>query len=304
MQKSKKTDNTFPDWKCFSFFAWLFFSYLPNGLSLAAGNIDYMAGIHQSAWEYTGTKYKCELSHTIPDYGTARFIQKSGEDLVFWINVYHPTHKKGKASLLEVPPSWLYQAPDRHEIHIHVTPEDPPILLNHSDASWLLNTLERGRMGSFNYRDWEEDRYQVRIRLNPVNFHPSFNEFQRCRQELFEYGFNEVRYTEVKFKTDKFKLNEDIRSKLHRVANYTAENPEVIKILIRGHTDDVASDKYNITLSSNRAQSVADFFSRNGIEKDRIQMSHFGETLPKVRNITVKARAINRRVEVELIKNP
>lgn len=263
-----------------------------------------MAGIHQSVWEYTGTKYKCELSHTIPDYGTARFIQKSGEDLVFWINVYHPAHKKGKASLLEVPPSWLYQAPDRHEIHIHVTPEDPPILLNHSDAGWLLNTLERGRMGSFNYRDWEENQYQVRIRLNPVNFHPSFNEFQRCRQNLLNYGFKEVQYTEVNFKTDKFELNDHIRNKLQRVASYSAANPEVTKILVRGHTDDVASDKYNITLSSKRAKSVADFFVNNRIKRERIKMSHFGEAYPKAHNTTKKDRAINRRVEIKLIKQP
>jgi len=283
-------------------FKWIIALILPAGITMGSGEIQYMAPINQSVWEFSGSSFKCELIHPIPEYGTARFIQNSGEDLVFWINVYHHAHIKGIANLYESSPPWIHEKPEKRDIRIDVIPNDPPFTLNHSKSTWVLNTLERGRMARFDYLDWEENRYQLQVSLNPVNFHPPFRDFQQCRKRLFAYGYSDVRFTEVHFDTDKFTLNEAARKTLDRVADYVAMNPEISKVLVRGHTDSIATDQYNITLSSRRAQSVTDFFILKGVEKHKIRFSYYGESHPKKNNATKQGRALNRRVEVELVE--
>lgn len=275
---------------------------LPAGMTMGSGEIQYMAPLNQSIWEYSGSSFKCELIHPIPEYGTARFIQNAGEDLVFWINVYHHAHEKGIANLYETSPPWIHETPEMRDIRIDVIANDPPFTLNHGKSTWVLNTLERGRMARFDYLDWEENQYHMHVSLNPVNFHPPFRDFQQCRKRLFAYGYSDVRFTEVHFDTDKFTLNESARKTLERVADYAAKNPDISKVLVRGHTDSIATDQYNITLSSRRAQSVTDFFILEGVDKNMIQFSYYGESQPKRNNATEQGRTLNRRVEVELVE--
>lgn len=283
-------------------FKWIIALTLPASIALGSGEIEYLARINQSVWEYSGSSFRCELMHPIPEYGTARFVQNAGEDLIFWINVYHHAHKKGIAALYEISPPWIHKEPEKLNIRIDVSPNDPPFLLNHSNSTWVLNTLERGRMARFKYRDWEENRYDLHVSLNPVNFHPPFRDFQQCRKRLLTYGYNDVHFTEVHFDTDKFDLNEAARNTLERVASYSAGNPEISKILVRGHTDSIAPDQYNMTLSSKRAQSVTEFIILKGVEKNIIHFSYYGESRPKQNNVTEQSRALNRRVEIELVK--
>ena len=55
------------------------------------------------------------------------------------------------------------------------------------------------------------------------------------------------------------------------------ENPTV-RIDVRTHTDCRASDKYNKTLSENRAKSVIAYIVRSGIPSSRITGRGYGET--------------------------
>jgi len=98
------------------------------------------------------------------------------------------------------------------------------------------------------------------------------------------------------FNSGKYDLKEESFPELKRVVIFLKENPS-IKIQISGHTDDINSDSYNLTLSENRAKSVYSFLTQNGISSDRITFKGYGESKPVATNDTDEGRQLNRRVE-------
>jgi len=102
----------------------------------------------------------------------------------------------------------------------------------------------------------------------------------------------------VLFDFNKFLLKEEAKKALHIVAEFLKEQPNK-KILIVGYTDNIGSDAYNLKLSLQRAQSVADYLIYvEGIDKNRIQIEGKGKSNPIAPNTTEKGRAKNRRVEI------
>lgn len=71
-------------------------------------------------------------------------------------------------------------------------------------------------------------------------------------------------------------------------------------INISGFTDSTGSDTYNQTLSENRANSVASYIVRTGVQHGRIQSRGFGERYPIASNDNEMGRAQNRRVEISI----
>lgn len=74
------------------------------------------------------------------------------------------------------------------------------------------------------------------------------------------------------------------------------------KFMIEGHCDSDGSNELNQTLSENRAAAVKNYLIENGITADRLNSTGFGETKPIATNKTAKGKAMNRRVEISLIK--
>lgn len=58
------------------------------------------------------------------------------------------------------------------------------------------------------------------------------------------------------------------------------KNDKSLNLIIEGHTDQRGSDVYNEYLSEIRAKTVMDYFIQNGVERNRIEYSFYGENLP------------------------
>ena len=87
-------------------------------------------------------------------------------------------------------------------------------------------------------------------------------------------------------------------STLNVIAQVLRRNPDW-KLAIEGHTDAVASDRYNLELSGRRAAAVkAALVGTFGIGAGRLTTAGYGESRPQDRNDTVEGRARNRRVEL------
>jgi len=75
------------------------------------------------------------------------------------------------------------------------------------------------------------------------------------------------------------------------------------RVLIEGHTDNTGDKEFNLKLSELRAKSVRDYLIKNGgYPESRFQVVGFGDTKPIADNKTAAGRAINRRVEVTILK--
>ncbi|MBL7892514.1 MAG: OmpA family protein [Bacteroidia bacterium] len=75
-----------------------------------------------------------------------------------------------------------------------------------------------------------------------------------------------------------------------------------VKIEISGYTDNIGNPSKNITLSKDRAESVANYLIKNGISQNRISFKGYGAAFPMYDNISEGNRAKNRRVEFKIVE--
>lgn len=106
----------------------------------------------------------------------------------------------------------------------------------------------------------------------------------------------------ILFQVGKANLQEEAQNNLVKLAGILNkyENTEV---LLEGHTDATGSEEFNLTLSQQRAQSVANFLSRYSVDPSRFTIMGYGESQPVASNETVDGRTQNRRVEVAIFAN-
>ncbi|MEO7048157.1 MAG: OmpA family protein [Ferruginibacter sp.] len=106
----------------------------------------------------------------------------------------------------------------------------------------------------------------------------------------------------VYFATNKFDISSNSKLALDKMVQIFAEYPET-NILVEGHTDDVGTDAYNMTLSEKRANAVGDYLKAAGVASSRFTIKWYGETQPKVENTSAENRALNRRVQFAITAN-
>ncbi|MGK0298635.1 MAG: OOP family OmpA-OmpF porin [Gammaproteobacteria bacterium] len=100
----------------------------------------------------------------------------------------------------------------------------------------------------------------------------------------------------VNFEYNSATLTNAAKTRLNEGVQMLRANSSV-NINVVGHTDDRGPDSYNMNLSENRAQSVVDYLSANGISRSRMTAVGRGEGSPVASNDTASGRAQNRRVE-------
>ncbi len=104
----------------------------------------------------------------------------------------------------------------------------------------------------------------------------------------------------ILFATNKADLNQTSKKELNNLANIMKQNSDV-SIDVRGYTDSTGSDAINQPLSVNRAQSVANYLTQNGVKYSQMKnVNGYGSSNPVASNETAEGRQQNRRVEVYL----
>lgn len=72
-------------------------------------------------------------------------------------------------------------------------------------------------------------------------------------------------------------------------------------IELSGHTDHISSDSFNLELANRRVQEVVNYIQNNSAKKIIFKTNSFGRSQPKVPNNSDENRALNRRVEINVI---
>jgi len=104
------------------------------------------------------------------------------------------------------------------------------------------------------------------------------------------------------FDVGKSDLRSASRTNLTNLAEILNKYPDT-EILVEGHTDATGSDESNMTLSRNRAQSVANFLGSQQVISSRFTIMGYGEAQPVATNDSDSGRQANRRVELAIMAN-
>jgi outer membrane protein OmpA-like peptidoglycan-associated protein len=106
----------------------------------------------------------------------------------------------------------------------------------------------------------------------------------------------------VYFDSNKATFTAQEKVKIDKLVNLLKENSNY-NVKVNGYTDAQGTDIYNLGLSKNRVSSVVKSIVSSKIKVARIeQQKGFGEANPASTNETPEGRALNRRVEFEVIK--
>ncbi|MAE93671.1 MAG: hypothetical protein CL910_03325 [Deltaproteobacteria bacterium] len=105
----------------------------------------------------------------------------------------------------------------------------------------------------------------------------------------------------VNFDFDKSAIRPDAAVILDEAIRILADRSEV-RLRVEGHTDWTGTDAYNQGLSERRASSVRDYLVAHGIDAGRLTTAGFGESQPIATNETREGRALNRRVELNILE--
>lgn len=107
----------------------------------------------------------------------------------------------------------------------------------------------------------------------------------------------------VVFATNQATILPGAQTQLNQVADALKTEAEH-HFSVEGHTDDQGTDKVNDDLSTRRANAVRDYLVVRGVSANAITAAGFGSHRPIGDNKTPEGRAMNRRVEIIVDKNP
>jgi OOP family OmpA-OmpF porin len=106
---------------------------------------------------------------------------------------------------------------------------------------------------------------------------------------------------QVKFATGSAVILPASNELMAAVTKVFTDHPEIKKVSVEGHTDNVGPARYNKVLSGKRAASVVAWLVKHGIDASRLESVGFGMERPIDTNATPAGRQNNRRVEFHIV---
>ena len=103
----------------------------------------------------------------------------------------------------------------------------------------------------------------------------------------------------VAFRFDSAELTELGKGQVYLAAQRLKQAAD-LTLVIEGHTDAAGSDEYNQKLGRRRAETVIKELVAQGVDPGRVSAMSLGESRPLIDQDTQWARAVNRRVELQV----
>lgn len=105
----------------------------------------------------------------------------------------------------------------------------------------------------------------------------------------------------IPFKSNRYSVKDRYRPSIQSLGKTLQDNPDTL-LIIEGHTDSLGSRRYNLALSIERANKVADMISSQFfISKTRLKILGYGQDFPIASNATKAGREENRRVSTKVV---
>ena len=109
-----------------------------------------------------------------------------------------------------------------------------------------------------------------------------------------------IKIDQLYFEADTTDINVESYAVLNEVYDFLNDNPDIV-VEIGGHTNGIPPHDYCDKLSRARAEAVAKYLIKKGIEDERIQFKGYGKRKPIASNNSEEGRKRNQRVEIKII---
>ncbi len=260
--------------------------------SVAEGPLEFGAGPAAAAWRFDGSRTSCRLSHEIPNFGEARFVQEAGGKLEFDMSAWRIDLNGGMDVTSDSPP-WLAAHPLVKELGRVETSAPREIVVGAPLAEAMLRALYRGEQPRFASPD-------VHVSISAVSFRPPYDSYARCVAQLLPASFSQLERSAIAFSPNQALLNDAAKARLDLIAQYIHADRTVTHIFVDGHTDSSGRERKNRMLSEKRAKAVADYLIASGCDSESIETRFHGSRFPVASNKTEEGRVQNRRTAVRL----
>lgn len=269
-----------------------------------ANRRSYVAPLEDSVWELASeSRLQCQLSHSIPNYGTAIFSSAASKvnNMSFELDVLRLPADYSLALIESVPPTWrpgqgamkVAQMQWRKQFNGDVDEK----------TAWVMLTeLEKGYFPTLYYADWHNQNDRVKVALAATNFRPAYYDFLNCVDGLLPYSFEDLSYTVLNFEKNSTDLDRASKKKLQQIEEYLKHDKNIDKISVKAYSSSWGGRYTNLKVSQRRANEIKDLFTQFGIPNDKISVEGFGEKRHIASNQTILGRAENRRVVIEMVK--
>ena len=164
--------------------------------------------------------------------------------------------------------------------------------------------------GYYEYYVGIKNSYKIDIRSeNHAWYSENFTPEERVEDEIRHDFYLEpqvkenqvIRLKKLIFEQGKSNITSNSYDELNKLVRLMNQN-STMQIQLEGHTDYRGSKKLNIALSQDRVKAVKLYIEGKGINGRRIKTKAFGGTKPLIRESSIQASQINRRVEVRILK--
>lgn len=264
----------------------------------------YAATLDQANWVVkNATALRCELSHTIPNFGEALFVSQAQKDLnlQFELKMIRSPDDYGLAKVMSVPPQWRAGEIAKDIANFKLLKQfDGSLAKKH--AWTLLTELEQGFSPTFYFDDWHSPFDRVAAALNPVHFGEPYQQFSQCMAGLLRFSFDDIALTVLNYQSNSDELTRESQRRLKQIAEYLRHDKALGSVSIDTYTDSFGGRWINDELSRKRAASLKAFFVEAGIDEAIIRTEGFGERRHVAPNETTRGRGVNRRAVVQLTK--
>jgi hypothetical protein len=151
----------------------------------------YQAPMQESNWELKRSKNRCQLRQTIPLYGSADFVHRSGQYLQFSIQEQRRKPQVIKATLAAMPAPWMRAGADPVDYQVYLDqPDDTKdygrLSVYGETAEAMIDALLRGQYPTFTYirASSGNNVEETRVQVSSIKFTDGYKEFSECRKNL------------------------------------------------------------------------------------------------------------------------
>jgi len=123
----------------------------------------------------------------------------------------------------------------------------------------------------------------------------------KCGEQTASVSLNATVFGNIYFNYNTYQIENQQTKILDELTGEYLKNRSM-KIFIKGYTDNVGTDRYNLYLSEKRAKSAYLYLVSKGVDKQSIRIIGEGESKPIATNETSKGRSLNRRIEFSILQ--